>query len=116
MMPVLVKGLESQGVKLGTTFFVRYGRVGVMEHIAEVLGAEVVVLLIGERPGLVTAESMSAYMAYKPTQGMSEAGRNVLSNIHRHGTPIVEAGAHVVDMVKLMLDKKLSGGALAKFM
>ena len=116
MIPVLVKGLESEGVKLGTTFFVRYGRVAVMEHIAQALGAEVVVILIGERPGLVTAKSMSAYMAYKPTLGMSESGRNVLSNIHKDGTPIVEAGAHVVDLIKLMLEKKISGTALAKFM
>ena len=116
MMPVLVKGLESEGIKIGTTFFVRYGRVAVMEHIAEVLGAEVVVILIGERPGLVTAKSMSAYMGYKPTRGMSESSRNVLSNIHKDGTPIVEAGAHVVDLVKLMLDNKISGTALAKLM
>ncbi|MCL2669784.1 MAG: ethanolamine ammonia-lyase subunit EutC [Syntrophaceae bacterium] len=116
LMPVLVNGLKSKGFKVGTPFFVRYGRVGVMDHIAEVLRAEAVVILIGERPGLITAESMSAYMAYKPTRGMSEAGRSVLSNIHKDGTPIVEAGAYVVDLIKFMLEKKASGTALAKLM
>ena len=114
IIPVLTKGLEDQGVRLGTTFFVRYGRVGVMGQIAEAINADVVVLLIGERPGLVTSESMSAYMAYKPTQGMSEANRTVVSNIHKAGTPIVEAGAHIVDLAMLMLEKKTSGTALLK--
>ena len=68
-----------------------------------------IVSLIGERPGLVTAESMSAYMAYKPTVGMPEARRTVVSNIHKGGTPPVEAGAYIADIIKLMLDKKASG-------
>ena len=63
----------------------------------------------GERPGLVTAESMSAYIAYKPTVGMAESRRTVLANIHRGGTPAVEAGAHIVDLIRLMLEKKRSG-------
>ena len=59
--------------------------------------------------GLVTAESMSAYIAYKPTVGMAESRRTVLANIHRGGTPAVEAGAHIVDLIRLMLEKKRSG-------
>jgi len=60
-------------------------------------------------PGLVTAESMSAYIAYKPTVGMPEARRTVVSNIHRQGTPAVEAGAYIAEIIKRMLDKKVSG-------
>ena len=71
--------------------------------------AEVTCVLIGERPGLVTAESMSAYIAYKAVVGMPEARRTVVSNIHRGGTPAVEAGAHIAEIIKLMLDKKASG-------
>ena len=61
--------------------------------------------LVGERPGLVTAESMSAYIAYKPTVGMPEARRTVISNIHKGGTPAVEAGPTLPKLSK-MLDKK----------
>lgn len=66
-------------------------------------------MLVGERPGLVTAESMSAYIAYKPTVGMPEARRTVISNIHKGGTPAVEAGAYIAEIIKKMLDKKKSG-------
>jgi ethanolamine ammonia-lyase small subunit len=105
----IVQGLGRAGVNSAPPFFVRYGRVPTQDVIGEVTGADVVVNLIGERPGLVTAESMSAYMAYRPTVGMPEARRTVVSNIHRDGTPPVEAGAHIADIVKLMLEKKSSG-------
>ena len=89
--------------------FVKYGRVGVMDEISELTGAEVTCTLIGERPGLITAESMSAYIAYKATVGMPEARRTVVSNIHRNGTIPAEAGAHIADIIKIMLEKKASG-------
>ena len=69
----------------------KYGRVGVMDEISELTGATVTCTLIGERPGLITAESMSAYIAYKATVGMPEARRTVVSNIHRAGTIPAEA-------------------------
>ena len=103
------KGLEGAGVKVNEPFFVRFGRVATMDQIGDGLPAEVVCVLLGERPGLVTAESMSAYIAYKPTVGMAESRRTVLANIHRGGTPAVEAGAHIVDLIRLMLEKKRSG-------
>jgi len=105
----IVQGLSRDGIRVSNPFFVKYGRVPAEDEIAEVTGAEVVCALIGERPGLVTAESMSAYMAYKPTVGMPEARRTVVSNIHRGGTPPVEAGAYIADIIKMMLDKKASG-------
>ncbi len=52
---------------------------------------------------------MSAYIAYKPTVGMPEARRTVVSNIHRQGTPAVEAGAYIAEIIKRMLEKKVSG-------
>lgn len=105
----IVQGLESNGVKVGKPFFVTHGRVPAMDIIGETMGADVVAVLIGERPGLATGESMSCYMAYKPTVGMSEARRTVVSNIHENGTPAVEAGAHIADVLKAMLDQKASG-------
>jgi ethanolamine ammonia-lyase small subunit len=105
----VIQGLERSGIKVAAPFFVKYGRVPAQDSVAEVTGAEVVVTLIGERPGLVTAESMSSYMAYKPTVGMPEARRTVVSNIHKGGTPPVEAGAYIADIIQLMLKNKASG-------
>ncbi len=109
LLPALLQGLQNYKIDVGTPFFVRYGRVGVMDEVSELLGAEVTCVLIGERPGLITAESMSAYIAYRATVGMPEARRTVLSNIHRSGTNPAEAGAHIADIIKLMLEKKASG-------
>lgn len=109
LLPAIMQGLQSYKIDVGTPFFVRYGRVGVMDEISEITGAEVTCTLIGERPGLITAESMSAYIAYKATVGMPEARRTVVSNIHRAGTNPAEAGAHIAEIIKIMLEKKVSG-------
>lgn len=82
----ITQGLKASGINVGTPFFVKYGRVGAMDEISEITGADVTCVLIGERPGLITAESMSAYIAYKATIGMPEARRTVVSNIHSSGT------------------------------
>lgn len=109
LLPAIMQGLQSYRIDAGTPFFVKFGRVGVMDEISELLGAEVTCTLIGERPGLITAESMSAYIAYKATVGMPEARRTVVSNIHKNGTIPAEAGAHIAEIIKIMLEKKASG-------
>ena len=109
LLPAIIQGLQSMKIDVGTPFFVKYGRVGVMDQISEITGADVTCTLIGERPGLITAESMSAYIAYKATVGMPEARRTVVSNIHKNGTIPVEAGAHIAEIIKIMLEKKCSG-------
>jgi Ethanolamine ammonia-lyase, small subunit len=109
LLPAIEQGLKRHGVEIGTPFFVKYGRVGVMDEISELLDAEVTCTLIGERPGLITAESMSAYICYRATVGMPEARRTVVSNIHRSGTIAAEAGAHIADIIKTILEKKVSG-------
>ncbi len=109
VLPSILQGLKSYGIETGTPFFVKYGRVGAMDQISELTGADVTCVLIGERPGLLTAESMSAYIAYKATVGMPESRRTVVSNIHREGTIPAEAGAHIADIIKTILDKKASG-------
>ena len=109
LLPAIMQGLKSYNIDVGTPFFVKYARVGVMDQISEVTGATVTCTLIGERPGLITATSMSAYIAYKATVGMPEARRTVFSNIHSAGTNPAEAGAHIAEVIKIMLDKKASG-------
>ncbi|GAA4846654.1 ethanolamine ammonia-lyase subunit EutC [Paenibacillus vulneris] len=107
--PSLLDSLASYGLKAGTPFFVRGGRVAVMDHIGELLQPEVLVLLIGERPGLVSSQSMSAYMCFRPRKGTVESERTVISNIHRGGTPPVEAGAHIGTLLKTMIEQQASG-------
>lgn len=109
ILPSIEQGLKMYGLEVGPILFVKYCRVPSMDAVGEATGADVVCLLVGERPGLVTAESMSAYIAYKPKVGMPEAKRTVISNIHKGGTTAVEAGAHIAELIKTMLDKKASG-------
>ena len=109
LLPVLMDGLKTKGLSVGTPFFVKNGRVGIMERVGELLGARVVCVLLGERPGLATAESMSAYVAYNPRVGMEESRRTVISNIHRGGIPAVEAGAYLADLIKTVFDARASG-------
>jgi ethanolamine ammonia-lyase small subunit len=105
----MTEGLKSFGLTPSPPFFVQYGRVGSEDSISEITGAEVVVCFIGERPGLVTAESMSAYLCYKARLDIPESKRTVVSNIHKGGTPAVEAGSYVADLARLILEKKASG-------
>ncbi|TJY43963.1 ethanolamine ammonia-lyase subunit EutC [Cohnella pontilimi] len=107
--PSLLDSLSAHGLSLGTPFFVRGGRVAVMDHIGDIIEPEVLVLLIGERPGLVSSRSMSAYMCYRPRKGTVESDRTVISNIHPRGTPSLEAGAHIGSVLKAMLEQKTSG-------
>lgn len=108
-LPALADGLRRHGIQEGTRFFVRFGRVPSMDVIGPALDAEAVCLLIGERPGLGCAESMSAYLCHRPEAGMPEARRTVISNIHAGGIPAVEAGAYTADVLKKILDSGKSG-------
>lgn len=115
-MAALVQGLKVEGLSVGKPFFVKYGRVAVQDEIAMLLDCDVIVELVGERPGLVTAESMSAYLIYRPSENTVEADRTVLSNIHRGGTPPAEAGAHLATLVKTIFANKASGTKLAEIL
>lgn len=106
---MIVEGVEAKGYKVGTPIFVKYGRVATMDKISEALNAKVTVLLVGERPGLATGESMSSYMAYESSTLKPESQRTVVSNIHKNGTPPVEAGAQIVHLIEIMMREKCSG-------
>ena len=109
ILPAIMDGLKAKGISVGTPFYVKYGRVGAEDAISEALGCKVVCVLLGERPGLATAESMSAYIAYNATVGMPEARRTVVSNIHSGGIAAVEAGAYIADLIEKILKAKKSG-------
>ena len=106
------EGLKLRGIDPGTPIFVRYCRVGAGDAVGDVTGCELVCMLVGERPGLVTDKSMSAYITYRPRTGVSESARTVVSNIHAQGTPAVEAGAHIAGLIETILKKQVSGVGL----
>ena len=106
------EGLKLRGIDPGTPIFVRYCRVGAGDAIGDITGCELVCMLVGERPGLVTDKSMSAYITYRPRTGVSESARTVVSNIHAQGTPAVEAGAHIAELIGTILEKRISGVGL----
>jgi ethanolamine ammonia-lyase small subunit len=110
----LQQSLQSLGLDVGTPFFIEKGRVAVMDDVGELLQPKVVVLLIGERPGLVSAESLSAYLCYMPRKGTIEAERMVISNIHKGGIPPVEAGAYIGTIIQKILKYEASGVSLVK--
>lgn len=89
-----------RGWSFGVPFLVRYCRVGVMNRIGELLAPAVVVLLIGERPGLATAESLSAYMAYRPGAAQTDADRNLISNIHHNGVSLEDAARRITALAE----------------
>lgn len=98
--PGLLGGLRAATLErrwsFGRPFLVQYCRVGVMNDVGELLGPAVVVLLIGERPGLATAESLSAYMAYRPRAGHTDANRNLISNVHARGVSLEDAARRII--------------------
>ena len=106
------EGLKVRNIDAGTPIFVRYCRVGAGDAIGDITGCQLVCMLVGERPGLVTDKSMSAYITYKPHTGVSESSRTVVSNIHAQGTPAVEAGAHIAELIETILTRKMSGVGL----
>ncbi len=108
--PVIEQGLKSAGLTLGTPFFIQNGRVGLMNDINSVIKAKVVLLLIGERPGLGIADAMSAYMGYDPQPGKSDADRDLICMITTNGgTNPLEAGAYIVEFIRKMIKYSASG-------
>ena len=111
-MAAIRDGLKVRGIDTGDAVFVRYCRVGAGDAVGDVTGCELVCVLVGERPGLVTDKSMSAYITYRPHTGVSESSRTVVSNIHAQGTPAVEAGAYIAELIEKILKKQVSGVGL----
>ena len=110
ILPVLQAGCAQAGLKPGTPFFIHHCRVGVMNDIGDLLQPRVLILLIGERPGLGRADSMSAYMGYQPRTGHTDAEREVICNIFDGGgaNPL-EAGAYALRLAQRMLSRQASG-------
>jgi ethanolamine ammonia-lyase large subunit len=127
LLPVLLDGLNSRNLKIGQPILAPYGRVKLAESISEALQAQLVVTLIGERPGgdALASRSMSAYFAYRLTDQTTQksaatfSGNNkikyeysVLSNIYAGGLPPIEAGSVIAEKVFEILKFKAAGNRL----
>lgn len=125
LLPPLLDGLAARRVDCGVPLLVRYGRVKLAEELAERLGAELVILLIGERPGgdALASRSLSAYLTYKvpasdsdPAPSRSRFEHTVLSNIYSGGIPPLEAAAVLVEKACTILEHRAAGNRLEKLL
>ena len=127
LIPVLLDGLAARGVTVGSPLLARHGRVKLAEAIAERLGAKVVVMLLGERPGSgeLASRSLSAYLAYRLERGVDQEAAaaftghpgigfeyTVVSNIHAGGLPPAEAAGVLVEKILQMLAHRAAGNRL----
>ncbi|HTZ74463.1 MAG TPA: ethanolamine ammonia-lyase subunit EutC [Candidatus Aquilonibacter sp.] len=109
LFPLLAAGAKERSWEFGRSFVVRHCRVGILNEIGELLAPRVVILLIGERPGLATAESLSAYMSYQPDKSHTDANRNLVSNIHARGLSPGDAARRILALASQMLETQSSG-------
>jgi ethanolamine ammonia-lyase small subunit len=87
----------------------RLGRVALGDAVANALGAEIAVMLIGERPGLSAPDSMGAYLTFGPTPRTTDAERNCISNIRPEGLAYADAAIKLVHLLRAMRARRLSG-------
>jgi ethanolamine ammonia-lyase small subunit len=113
LLRALTKMLASR-YRLLKPIFIRNARVRIEDHLGEILRPDIICMIVGERPGLVTAESLSAYLIYRPTLKSIEPDRTVISNIHRGGIPIAEAARKIVALLDDAIRLRASGAALAQ--
>jgi ethanolamine ammonia-lyase small subunit len=95
----LLDGGRARGWSIGRPLAVRHCRVGILNDVGDLLGCELTVLLVGERPGLATATSLSAYIALRPRSGHTDADRNLISNIHDGGAPPADAARRILALL-----------------
>jgi ethanolamine ammonia-lyase small subunit len=112
LLPLVHARAKARGWTIGEIFVIRHCRVGILNEIGALLAPTVAVLLIGERPGLATAESISAYMAYKPQGTHTDSNRNLISNIHGRGISPAHATDRILDLAARMMKVGLSGTRL----
>lgn len=110
--PVLagvLPGLRAEGLRIAPLIVVRHGRVAIGDAIATLLGAQCVAVLIGERPGLSSPDSMGAYLTYEPNAHTTDADRNCISNIRPDGVGYADAGAKIAHLLRAMRARQISG-------
>jgi len=112
LLKILMPQLQTSGFKLAPICLVKQGRVAVADHIGMCLKAKLAIILIGERPGLSSADSMGAYITYNPKVGLTDESRNCISNIRPHGLTFKMASKKISYLIQEAFKLKLSGVGL----
>lgn len=108
----LVPLLRGSGLSVGPIVVVRQARVAIEDEVGQMLAARSALMLIGERPGLGTPDSLGAYLVYGPRPGNTDADRNCVSNIRPAGLPPAAAAATLHHLLTQALALRLSGVGL----
>jgi ethanolamine ammonia-lyase small subunit len=108
----LVPRLTEAGIRLGPVVVASGARVALGDEIGAVLGAQMVVMLIGERPGLSAPDSLGAYLTFAPRIGLTDEKRNCVSNIHGAGLSYDEAAFKIAWLAREGLARQVTGVAL----
>jgi ethanolamine ammonia-lyase small subunit len=108
----LFTALKTNGFSIAQPCVVQQARVAIEDEIGSLLHAKLAVILIGERPGLGTADSLGAYLVHQPQIGKTDADRNCISNIHPRHLPPAAAADALLWLIAQSLLRKISGVAL----
>jgi ethanolamine ammonia-lyase small subunit len=111
-LAALRRALTAAGYSLGTGYFVRYARIAVADEIGVLARARASVILVGERPGLGTGDSLSVYIAVAPKMGQDNAEKNCISNVRPIGIAPEEAAAQTVAILQRGFERGIGGVAL----
>jgi ethanolamine ammonia-lyase small subunit len=108
----LIPYLAADGIEIGRTAVARGARVALGDEIGALVDAQMMVMLIGERPGLSASDSLGAYLTYAPKVGLTDAARNCVSNIHGAGLGYDEAAHRIAWLIREGLARGVTGVAL----
>ena len=108
----LVDALKDHQFSIGPIILAEQARVAIADEIGAITKAKLSIILIGERPGLSSFESMSAYLTYDPKNGLTDESRNCISNIRDGGITIKDAVDKIMYLIKAAFAAKLSGVGL----
>ncbi len=116
LLKAMLPGLAEASLRVGPVAIVEGGRVAIGDEIGGMLGAELVAVLIGERPGLSAADSLGIYVTWQPALGVVDAARNCLSNIRPNGMPIPEAAEALRQLIAGARYYRMTGVALSQLL